>query len=113
MTAPMQTAKPKDKKSKAPEIARIKVLEDMLETNRIEAEGWRQVASDRLQKLRAAEQHIDQLNREIEGLKSGPDLAQTVDDQAVQIESLRRALDEKDAFIDNLVGIKSRQKKTS
>ena len=87
--------KPK-KKAKATadtESGRIKMLNDLLATNRTAAEGWRQVAEQRQRKI--------------------DDQALLLDQQALQIESLRRRLDEANAFINNLAGVKPKHKQTS
>lgn len=92
---PQKTKKTKTAKDLAPttESGRIKMLEDLLATNRTAAEGWRQVADKKQMKI--------------------DDQALMLDQQAPQIETLRRRLEEATAFIDNLAGVKPKQKQAT
>lgn len=86
-------AKPSESLTPTTESGRIRLLKDMLETNRTAAEGWRQVAETRQLKI--------------------DNQALLLDQQALQIESLRRCLDEANTFIDNLAGVKPKHKQTT
>lgn len=87
--APKKKAKAADL-TPTTESGRIRMLKDMLDTNRTEAEGWRQVAQSRQATIDTQLTLIDQ--------------------QAGQIESLRRALEDKENFINDLAGVKPKKK---
>jgi hypothetical protein len=74
----VKKAKPGEGLAPTTESGRIRLLKDMLETNRTAAEGWRQVAEQRQMKI--------------------DDQALMLDQQALQIETLRRRLDEANAL---------------
>jgi hypothetical protein len=63
-------AKPKSRKKvkPTPDALRIKFLEDMVDTNRTEAEGWRLVASEQKVKITALEAQIVSLQESLNGV---------------------------------------------
>lgn len=73
---PVKTKRQRKKPVPTPDALRIKHLEDMLNTNRVEAEGWRDVAKKQKAKIEALEAENAELRASLNGV-------------AVSIEAIR------------------------